>query len=98
MMKFPCTQCGACCSSIEGIDFLAQYNQNGQCIKLVDHQCSIYEERPLLCRIDEAYDEIFSKHMTRQAFYEQNAKACNQLQEKLGIDAIYRVVLYEGQN
>ena len=91
--KFPCTQCGACCKSIEGIDFLANYNENGRCNKLVDNRCSIYDDRPLLCRIDEAYEQIFSPYITKQAFYEQNALACNQLQEKLGIDVKFRVVL-----
>lgn len=92
-MIFPCTECGACCSSIEGIDFLEEYNQNGICKMLVNNRCSIYENRPLLCRIDQAYEEIFSTLMSKEDFFEQNAKACNELQERLGIDLKYRVVL-----
>ncbi|MRX73378.1 YkgJ family cysteine cluster protein [Bacillus lacus] len=93
MTQFPCTSCGACCSSIEGIAFLEKYNQNGSCNKLKDNECTIYEERPLLCRIDEAYDQIFSAYMTRKDFYRQNAKACNELQEKLNISLEYRVYI-----
>jgi len=50
--SFPCTSCGACCSSIEDIDFLTQYNENGVCSQLVDNQCKIYAKRPLLYRIE----------------------------------------------
>lgn len=31
--------------------------------------------------------------MTKEEFYLQNAKACNQLQEKLNIDRKYRVYI-----
>lgn len=92
-MKFPCTQCGACCSLIEGISFLEKFNDHGRCVHLKNNQCAIYEERPLLCNIDEAYEKIFSSMMTKESFYHQNAMACNQLQEKLGIAESYRVVI-----
>lgn len=91
MTTFPCTSCGACCSSIEGIDFLQAFNVQGVCKHLVNRQCAIYNERPLLCRIDEAFDSIFSSYMTKEEYYEANAKACNELQLKLGIPESYRV-------
>ena len=91
--SFPCTQCGACCSSIEGIDFLNEYNRNGVCKNLQDNKCEIYESRPLLCRIDEAFDEIFSEYMTKEEYYISNAKACNLLQEKYNIEEKYRIYL-----
>ncbi|TDQ32142.1 YkgJ family cysteine cluster protein [Aureibacillus halotolerans] len=91
MILFPCTSCGACCLSIDGIEFLEEYNQNGKCTNLENNQCSIYESRPLLCKIDESYDKIFSSYMSKEEFYRQNAVACNKLQEKLNIDIKYRV-------
>lgn len=93
MINFPCTACGACCRSINGISFLEKYNRQGTCIKLVNNRCSIYNERPLLCRIDEAYEEVFSEFMTLEEYYEENAKACNVLQEQLNIDPSFRVIL-----
>lgn len=93
MNAFPCTSCGACCSSIEGIDFLKDFNVHGQCRMLSDNKCTIYESRPLLCRIEESYSQLFSNFMTKEEFYLQNAIACNQLQEKLNIDEKYRVYL-----
>lgn len=90
---FPCTGCGACCSAIEGIDFLEAYNHNGVCMHLQNKQCVIYENRPLLCKIDKAYEDIFSQFMSKEVFYEQNAAACNELQRQQGIDEKYRVKL-----
>jgi uncharacterized protein len=89
--SFPCTQCGACCSSISNVDFLSDYNLDGVCMKLQNNRCSIYESRPLLCRIDDAFDEIFSAYMTKEQYYLTNAIACNELQEKKKIDQRYRI-------
>ncbi|WP_326140721.1 YkgJ family cysteine cluster protein [Lysinibacillus capsici] len=89
--QFPCTKCGACCMSIDEIDFLEHYNENGVCINLIEGGCSIYTERPLLCRIDESYEAFFSSYMSKENFYLINAKACNELQEKLQINKKYRV-------
>jgi len=97
-MSFPCTLCGACCRSIEGISFLEEYNDAGTCKKMMDNQCSIYDDRPLLCRVDESYQEIFSEYMTLTEYYIENAKACNELQEKLNIDKSFRVVIEVHQN
>lgn len=97
MSGFPCTSCGACCSSIEGIEFLKEFNIKGRCSMLIENKCTIYESRPLLCRIDESYEQIFSTLMTKEEFYLQNATACNALQEKLGIDTRYRVYINKSQ-
>lgn len=91
MMTFPCTKCGACCASIDHIDFLEAYNQNGVCTHLKNSICEIYEQRPLLCRIDEAYEEIFSTYMIKNQYYLTNALACNKLQQEKNIDESYRI-------
>lgn len=93
MKVFPCTACGACCSNIDGLEFLEEFNCNGVCSKLIDSKCSIYNERPQLCRIDETYDSMFSTIMSRKEFYLENAKVCNALQEKNCIPEEYRIPL-----
>lgn len=88
MDKFPCTNCGACCKSIAGTDVLADYDLgNGQCKFLDDktNNCSIYKDRPLFCRIDDAYEQVFYNQFSKEEYYKLNAQACNQLQVKLGI-------------
>lgn len=93
MSTFPCTQCGACCSNINHLDFLNEYNQNGVCINLQNNKCAIYDSRPLLCKINEAFDTIFSMYMSREEYYLANALACNELQEARGLDEKYRINL-----
>lgn len=94
MDKFPCTNCGACCKSITGIDFLAEFDLgHGQCkfLNEKNNQCSIYQDRPLLCRIDEAYEKIYANHFSKEEFYKLNAVACNELQLKLGISDEFKI-------
>ena len=55
---------------------------DGVCKFLNGNLCSIYEQRPLLCRVDESWEKIFSTEMSREDFYELNYKGCNALVEK----------------
>jgi Fe-S-cluster containining protein len=60
---FFCTQCGGCCHKKN----LSQYNlehwgleigADGYCSNLKNSVCTIYEDRPLICRVEEAYDRV----------------------------------------
>lgn len=42
--------------------------------------CTIYNERPDFCRVDEFYEKNFADIMTREEFYRLNKKICLQLQ------------------
>jgi uncharacterized protein len=96
MEQFPCTECGACCRSIASANHLKDFDLgNGQC-KFLDEknsQCKIYMNRPLLCRIDEAYEQVFYQWYSKEEYYKLNSNACNELQVKLGIPESYRVVI-----
>jgi len=94
MNDFPCTQCGACCKSITGIDFLKDFDRgDGQCTFLDEQTnlCTNYDERPLLCNIDRAFNELFVTQLSKESYYELNARACNELQKKHSIDETFRV-------
>ncbi len=54
-------------------------------------RCNIYETRPLWCRVDAMYHTYYQKIYTKEAFYADNAKVCNILQEEAGVDISYRV-------
>ncbi len=41
--------------------------------------CSIYETRPVICRIDESYELFFKDQMTLEQFYAINYKSCDML-------------------
>lgn len=92
---FPCTKCGACCLSIHQSELYAfLLNDEGKCKHLTkEHQCSIYSTRPSLCNIEHSYEAHFKTNMSKENFYKLNAKACNELQERLGIDERFRVFL-----
>ena len=69
MITFPCTQCGICCQNIQGIDSLSHLNRgDGCCIHydIDNRSCKIYEERPLLCNIELAYEELFKKSISKK--------------------------------
>ena len=61
--EFFCTQCAGCCHKKN----LRQYNlehwnitigEDGYCSHLKDKVCTIYEDRPLICRVGELYDRV----------------------------------------
>ena len=66
--------------------------EDGSCVHLDGNECSIYEQRPLICNID-AIREKHYKEMPRNKFYKFTAKCCNSIQEEGGVDPKYRVDL-----
>jgi hypothetical protein len=42
-------------------------------------QCSIYADRPSICRVDEQYTINYQSFMTWEAFVEINVQACKKL-------------------
>ncbi len=95
-MNFPCTCCGECCKNIGHIASLKKFDcGNGVCKNLSNtNLCKIYNQRPLICKIDELYNKFFSKHINKQTFYQKNMDACNVLQKNSYIDIKYRVHLF----
>ncbi len=81
-MSFKCNQCGECCRNIGGVELYKDLdNGNGVCKYLVGNLCSIYNERPILCRVDESY-ELFFKHIDKEDYYNANYAVCKLLKEK----------------
>ena len=79
---YSCEHCGCCCRNLDKSDIYAPLDRgDGVCKFLKVNDCSIYENRPLLCRIDESYDRFFSETMSREDFYDINKQACKQLQK-----------------
>jgi len=95
---FPCTGCGLCCQNITNIQELKAYDLgNGTC-KYFDHfnhVCTIYNDRPTICRVDKMFDLVYSKKFTRKEFYIENAKACNKFQELYHFDKNFIVKIGE---
>lgn len=80
---FPCTQCGACCRNLNLSPIYAALDRcDSVCKYLSGNLCSIYDGRPLLCRIDESYEMFFRGVMSQEDFYRANLEVCKQLKEK----------------
>lgn len=81
---FKCDKCGECCRNLNKSPIYDElHNGDGVCKYLKGNLCSIYEERPLLCRIDESYEVFFKETMKKSAYYNINYKFCNKLKNKL---------------
>ncbi|NLM01602.1 MAG: YkgJ family cysteine cluster protein [Treponema sp.] len=80
---FECDKCGLCCSHIGDNELYKNLDRgDGVCKFLKDNLCSIYEHRPLLCRVDESWKNIFSSEISLESFYELNYQGCKALKNK----------------
>jgi uncharacterized protein len=94
VMSFPCNQCGLCCKQISHIEQLKGYDRgDGVCKYHQDNKCSIYEERPLICRVDDMYEQVIYQYMSKEEYYDLNVKACLELQEKANLPLEERLTI-----
>ena len=90
---FPCTKCGLCCQNLSrNILYKDLDRGDGVCSHLTKTMtCGIYDNRPILCRIDEAYDALFSKQVSLLEYYKLNAQSCYELQAFAGVPRAERI-------
>lgn len=69
-------------------EFPYEINQDDSCSKLINNQCSVYEKRPLICRVDEM-SEYFD--LPQDEFYKMNIVACHELMFAEGIYETYKI-------
>lgn len=79
---FKCDCCGCCCRNLNKSELYAELDRgDGVCKYLKGKLCSIYEKRPLLCRVDECYHKFFSEKMSLEEYYELNENECKKLKK-----------------
>ena len=86
---FRCDKCGLCCQSLAGVELYADLDRGDGTCKFFDEGsclCMIYQDRPLLCRVDESYERYFADVMTREAYEQLNYKACTELKKRFAKD------------
>lgn len=82
---FKCDRCGQCCRNLSLSPEYSDLDRgDGVCRYLVGNLCSIYENRPLKCRIDECYELFFQDQMSRSEYYRLNYSACEMLKAAHG--------------
>lgn len=82
MNKFPCDCCGACCKNIKLAAETAYLDRgDGICRHFNDESnlCSIYNNRPDICRVDFQYLTKYSTLISWEDFINLNQQACNHL-------------------
>lgn len=80
---FQCDKCGACCRNLNLSSLYVELDRgDGICKYLSGNLCTIYKERPILCRIDESYDAFFANLISKEKYYRLNYEACDKLKEK----------------
>ena len=78
---FSCDQCGLCCKNLDkstSLDFLNR--GDGVCVHFNESEslCNIYEDRPLLCRVEDGYT-LFKSQISKQKYYDLNMQSCTAL-------------------
>ena len=82
---FKCIMCGECCRNLNKSKLYDDLDRgDGVCKYLVDNLCSIYDNRPLLCRVDESYYAFFKGDYSLEEYYNLNYLACKKIQKKRG--------------
>lgn len=82
-MMFQCDKCGACCRNLNLSPLYAELDRgDGICKYLSGNLCTIYKERPILCRIDESYYAFFANSISKEEYYRLNYEACDKLKKR----------------
>jgi Fe-S-cluster containining protein len=92
---FNCSGCGLCCTKIKVIldtkesspvkhiidQFPHTAREDGSCEKYdrETKKCTVYEDRPLLCRVDEMHKH-WPEKMSLQEYYKRTEQVCKILQ------------------
>ena len=77
---FKCDCCGCCCRNLDKSNLYIELDRgDGVCRYLQGNLCSIYDTRPLLCRVDECYEKFFKNLMSLEEYYKSNYNACNKM-------------------
>lgn len=85
---FRCTKCGLCCRSLGRNPIFREIGLDrgdGICkfLDLDTNLCTIYEDRPLICRVDDMYEETqLSEQMSKAEWQRLNEEVCKKLQEE----------------
>lgn len=80
---FKCTKCGLCCRNLHRSVLYDKFNRgDGICRYLNGNLCSIYEERPLICRVDDFYNIYLKDEISLSDYYKLNHNACNMLKNE----------------
>lgn len=77
--KFPCTACGKCCRKV-GNSPQTQFLDRGDSVCRYFNEetnlCNIYDDRPIVCRVQDYYQQYLSDKIKWIDFVEINQAIC----------------------
>lgn len=76
---FECDKCGLCCIGLNKNEATAYLHDGDGICRHLDREtmlCTIYEKRPIFCRVEEYYDTYLADEMDREEFMRLNYEAC----------------------
>lgn len=79
---FPCTACGKCCRRVSVSEQTAYLSRGDGVCRYLDEQsnlCTIYQTRPLVCRVEDYYRAHLAEQYTWTEFVRINLEICNKL-------------------
>lgn len=77
LKMFKCDKCGKCCRHLNLSPMFSDLDRgDGICKYLNGNLCSIYDQRPLKCRVDDSYYVFFKNQMTLKEYYHLNNEMC----------------------
>lgn len=87
MTAFPCTQCGLCCQHVHLTDETRFLDRGDGACRHLDEagkRCTIYANRPDICRVDRMYTLRYAQHYTWGEFVTINLNVCSALVSRSG--------------
>lgn len=82
---FPCNACGECCRRVNQSEETTFLDRGDGTCRYFDEQtklCTIYENRPLVCRVEDYYVAHLSQIITWHDFVQINVSFCQKWQNK----------------
>lgn len=82
---FPCTSCGKCCENVHLSSLTIHLDQGDGSCRHLDAStklCTIYDDRPDICRVDLQYRESYQQIYSWNEFVALNLKSCEILLKK----------------
>ena len=82
---YPCTKCGLCCKNLRANNIYSNLDRgDGTCIHFneLENLCGIYENRPIICRIEDAH-KVFFHNIPFNNYINENIQSCIELQKTL---------------
>lgn len=85
----PCYACGQCCKNVDKSDETKFLDRgDGTCRNFNDESrlCNIYEDRPLVCRVEDYYKANLADTYEWEDFVQINLDVCQILSKNLTIE------------